>query len=88
MMTLEVLLVLLVITNVVLVIYMFASEIRAKKYERDFRLARSDSAKLPVGKYHPALVEEWAAKMDRLPEGSPKWCAYRDRLMEVGYLKP
>ncbi len=85
-MTIEALLALMVIVNVALVIYMFASENRAKKYEREFRLARTDSAKLPVGKFHPALVEEWAATMSRLSEGSPKWCAYRDRLIEIGYL--
>ena len=87
-MTLEAFFALSIIVNVVLVIYMFASENRAKKYERDFRLARANSAKLPVGKYHPALVEEWQATMSRLPQGSPKWCAYRDRLYEVGVLKP
>ncbi len=87
-MTLGALLALLIIVNVVLAGYMFASERRAKRYELAFRLARSESKKLNVGAIHPDLIELWAQTKDRLPEGSPKWCAYRDRLIEVGYLKP
>ncbi len=73
-----------VILDVVLIAALCSVEIRTKQAERRVQIMTSRSTKVPTD---PALIEEWAATKDRLPEGSPKWCAYRDRLIEVGYLE-
>ena len=34
----------------------------------------------------PVLINTWMAAYESLPEGSPKWTAYRNRLIQVGAL--
>lgn len=55
-----------------------------KNYRRMVRVMTADSHAVPTS---PELIEEWAEKYRSLPEGSPKWLAYRNRLIEVGHLK-
>ena len=72
------------VLDVALIAAVVAYAVRLKRVKRTVQLLTVVPKKaLPDA----ALIEEWAAKKDRLPEGSPKWCAYRDRLIEVGYLK-
>ncbi len=55
---------------------------RLDQYRDNVRLMTAEDNSFPV---HPTIIEDWAAKKDRLPEGSPKWCAYRDNLEAAGY---
>ena len=71
------------VVNILLVAAIVFNAVRLKKVRRTVQLLTVVPKKvLPDA----ALIKEWAAKKDQLPEGSPKWCAYRDRLIEVGYL--
>ena len=71
-----------VILDVVLIAALCSVEIRTKRAERRVQLMTAKSDSVPTD---PAIIEGWAAAKDRLPEGSPKWCAYRDRLESLGY---
>ncbi len=70
------------ILNVILIAGLFSIEIRTKRAERRVQIMTAKSDRVSTD---PALIEEWAATMSRLPEGSPKWCGYRDRLTSLGY---
>jgi len=55
-----------------------------KGYRRMVQVMTADSPALPT---NHELIHEWAEKFKTLPEGSPKWWAYKKRLIEVGYLQ-
>ena len=55
-----------------------------KGYRRMVQLMTADS---PVVATDPKLIEEWVKKYGALPKNSPKWIAYRNRLIAIGYLK-
>ncbi len=71
-----------VILDIVLIAALCSVEIRTKKAERRVQIM---TAECDVAPTDPTIIEEWANTMSRLPEGSPKWCAYRDRLTSLGY---
>ena len=68
--------------NVVLIVGVYTMDRRVKRSEREVMRMTAECDVVPTD---PAIIAEWAATMARLPEGSPKWCAYRDRLTSLGY---
>lgn len=57
---------------------------RLKECRRMVQLMTADS---PAVETDPKLIEEWAKQYGTLPKNSPKWIAYRNRLIKVGHLK-
>lgn len=55
-----------------------------RNYRRMVQLMTAESQKVETD---PALIKEWAATRSSLPEGSPKWIAYTNRLGAEGYFK-
>lgn len=72
------------IVDVVLLAAAVFCVLRLKTYRRMVQLMTAASEKVETD---PALLDEWAAKRSNLPEGSPKWHAYTNRLEAEGYFK-
>ena len=53
-----------------------------RNYRRMVQVMTAESLATPTD---PKLIDEWAKKYEALP-GGPKKTAYRNRLLEVGYL--
>ena len=73
-----------IIVDVVLIACAVFCVMRLKGYRRMVQLMTAASEKVETD---PALIEEWAATRSNLPEGSPKWHAYTNRLEAEGYFK-
>ena len=80
----EVFLVVQVIVDVVLLAAAVYCVRTLRKYRRMVQLMTAESEKVETD---PALIKEWAATRSQLPEGSPKWKAYTNRLEAEGYFE-
>lgn len=51
-----------------------------------FRKGLIAHAKLAPAAPPPLLIKDWQKMYDELPKDSPKWIAYKNRLIEIGVL--
>lgn len=56
-----------------------------KNYRRMVQVMTSRSAAVATD---PALIEEWYQTWKSLPPDTPRWIAYKNRLIEVKRIKP
>ncbi len=73
-----------VVVDVAFIVAAVFCVLRLRGYRRMVQLMTAASEKVETD---PALIEEWAATRSNLPEGSPKWHAYTNRLEAEGYFK-
>ncbi len=55
--------------------------VRLHRWRKNYRSTMEDGKEVT-----PQLIKAWEAKRRQLPEDSPKWKAYTDRLREEGAL--
>ncbi len=73
-----------IVFNVTMLVAVVWCVWKLRGYRRMVQLMTADSSKVPTD---AELVKEWAQQYAVLPKGSPKWKAYRNRLIELGVVK-